>query len=419
MQVFVARQPIFDRLKRAIAYELLFRSGTENFFAAVNGDKASQDVLSRSVHVFGFHALTGRKPAFVNVTRDLLLSGVLYLFPPTLLIVEVLETVEPDEEVIAACQELKRNGYLVALDDFVNRPDCESFVALADIIKVDFTAITGEERWQLAKRFAGTKVRLLAEKVETHEDFEGAMKAGYTYFQGFFFCKPEIVAGQDIPSHKLTYLRLLQEVSGGPLDFNRVETVLRSDVALSYKLLRYINSAAIGLRYPVTSVRQAIVLLGEKNFRRWLMLALASSVLEDKPSELLTVGVVRGWFCELACQHLRWQGLGVDPFLVGLLSVLDALLNRPLPELLDELPIAPEIRDALLGRPTLLGRLLQLALAYERADWERVAEWAAKVGLPEEEIPALYTSSIARADQLCQVFGASGDAPSSRAKVMP
>ena len=402
MRVFVARQPIFDKLKRVVAYELLFRSGFENFFSANDGDVASQTVMSGAVHIFGLASLTGGKPVFINFTRSLLLSKLAFVIPPTQLVVELLETVEPDDEVLNACRELKQHGYLIALDDFVLRPGYEPLISVADIVKVDFLQVKGEERKKVSQSLARLKVRLLAEKVETMEDFREAVQLGYTYFQGFFFSKPEIVSGREVPSHKLAYLRLIQELNQPELDFSAVEAALKSDLSLSLKLLRYINSAAIGLRYPVTSLRQAMVLLGEQNFRRWALLALATSLLEDKPQELILTGVIRGRFCDSVCQRVGWRVLGVDPFLVGFLSVLDALLDQPLPQLLDELPVAPEIKDALLGRPTLLGLVHNLVIAYEQADWERVSELIGKVGLPEGEVPLLYAESVAWANMLFQ-----------------
>lgn len=400
MQVFVARQPIFDRLRRVVAYELLFRSGLENMFKATDGDMASQSVISSGIHVFGFSSLTGGKPAFINFTKKLLLSGAALVLPPKQVVVEVLETVEPEEDVINACRELKQHHYLLALDDFVLRPGYEPLIELADIIKVDFLQVKGEERKTLARNFGRKGIRMLAEKVETHEDFSEAVQAGYLYFQGFFFCKPEIVSGREVPSHKLTYLRLMQELNREDLDFNRIEAILKGDVPLSFKLLRYINSAAIGLRYPVTSLRQAMVLLGEQNLRRWATLALAASMLEDKPQELLVTGVVRGRFCELICQKLGMKVVGVDPFLVGLLSVLDALLDRPLPDLLEDLPVSTEIKDALLGRPTTLGLVYELVVNYEKADWEKVKELSGHLNLQEQELSSIYSQAVSWTDQL-------------------
>lgn len=396
----MAKQPIFDRLKRVIAYELLFRSGTENLFTELDGNRASQSVLNSVVHVFGLASLTGGKPAFVNFTRDLLVSRLAYVIPPNQLVVEILETVEPDDEVIKACQELRQSGYRIALDDFVLRPGHERLLSVADIVKVDFLQTKGDDRKQLSQTLARSKILLLAEKVETPEDFEEAVRLGYHYFQGFFFCKPEVISSSEIPSHKLAYLRLMVELNRPEIDFGYLESVLKSDISVSYKLLRYINSAAIGLRYPVTSLRQAMVLLGEQNLRRWILLALTTFLLEDKTQELCLLGVIRGRSCELICQKLGWQMLGVDPFLVGFLSILDALLDRPLPELLEELPVAPEIKDALLGKPTFLGSVYKIVTAYERAEWDKVTELAKKVNLPEEELPLLYIESVVWSDNL-------------------
>lgn len=396
----MAKQPIFDRLERVIAYELLFRSGTENLFTDLDGNRASQSVLNSVVHVFGLASLTGGKPAFVNFTRDLLVSRLAYVIPPNQLVVEILETVEPDDEVIKACQELRQSGYRIALDDFVLRPGYERLLSVADIVKVDFLQTKGDDRKQLSQTLARSKILLLAEKVETPEDFEEAVRLGYHYFQGFFFCKPEVISSSEIPSHKLAYLRLMVELNRPEIDFGYLESVLKSDISVSYKLLRYINSAAIGLRYPVTSLRQAMVLLGEQNLRRWILLALTTFLLEDKPQELCLLGVIRGRFCKLICQKLGWQMLGVDPFLVGFLSILDALLDRPLPELLEELPVAPEIKDALLGKPTFLGSVYKIVTAYERAEWDKATELAKKVNLPEEELPLLHCESVVWSDNL-------------------
>lgn len=374
----------------------------ENVFRATDGDEASQRVISSGIHIFGFSSLTGGKPAFINFTKQLLLNGAALVLPPKQVVVEILETVEPEDEVIKACSELKRHHYLLALDDFALRPGYEPLIDLADIIKVDFLQVKGEERQELVQRFGKRGVRMLAEKVETHEDFAEALKAGYLYFQGFFFCKPEIVAGREIPSHKLTYLRLMQELNREELEFSRVESILKSDVSLSFKLLRYINSAAIGLRYPVTSLRQAMVLLGEQNLRRWATLALAASMLEDKPQELLVTGVVRGRFCELVYQRLGLKAAGVDPFLIGLLSVLDTLLDCQMSDLLEELPVAAEIKDALLERPTVLGSLYKLVVSYERAEWEKVSELAEQLNLQEQELPLLYSQAVSWTDQLFQ-----------------
>jgi EAL and modified HD-GYP domain-containing signal transduction protein len=192
----------------------------------------------------------------------------------------------------------------------------------------------------------------------------------------------------------------MQELNREDLDFNRIEAILKSDASLSFKLLRYINSAAIGLRYPVTSLRQAMILLGEQSLKRWAMLTLAASMLEDKPQELLITGVVRGRFCELVCMRLGLNAFGIDPFLVGLLSVLDALFDRPMPELLEDLPVAADIKNALLGRPTILGMVYKLALSYEQAQWEEVSNLTKQLGLQEEELPILYSQAISWTDQL-------------------
>ena len=399
MDVFVARQPIFDAREELFAYELLFRSSMENFFSHADPDLASSRLIDSSLFVLGLDSLTSNKRAFINITRRLLVERLVAVLPKERTGLEILETVEPDEEVITACKELKELGYTLVLDDFVYSPEFEPLVSLADIIKIDFLQTTGKERKSCVERFAPRNIRLLAEKVETREEFNEAVGLGYSYFQGFFFCKPEIITGKDIPGYKLNYLRFMQEINSPDVDFDRLERVIKGEVSLSVKLLRYLNSAAIGLRCRVTSIKQALVMLGERPLKKWAMLVAMTGLGDDKPAELVLTCLIRARFCELTGKNGQLADRDFDLFLVGLLSAVNALMDRPMDHALDEMSLPPDVRETLLGGDTPLGAVYSLVLAYEQGNWDTVAGLADSLGMAEEGIPGIYASSVQWADQ--------------------
>jgi EAL and modified HD-GYP domain-containing signal transduction protein len=294
--------------------------------------------------------MTGGKKAFINFTRDLLLEEYATILPKDVVVVEILENVEPDEEIVAACQKLKQAGYTVAMDDFVSYEEkFEPLINLTDIIKIDFIEADAEDRKALVEMFQPRGIKLLAEKVETKEEFDQAAEMGYTYFQGYFFSKPVIISGKDIPGFKLTYLQMLQEINSPEMDFRKIEDLIKREVSVSYKLLRYINSAFFGLRRKVESIRQALALLGERNIKKWISLIALSSMGEDKPMELAASSLIRAQFCESLAPKMGMRDREHDLFLMGLFSMIDAIIDRPMAEILDELSISEDIKVALSG----------------------------------------------------------------------
>lgn len=399
----MARQPILDRRQNLYGYELLFRSGPENFFSHSDVDEACSRVISDSLYVFGLEKLTGGKRAFINISRRILVDGLATILPRQSAVVEILESVEPDEEVVAACRALKRAGYMIALDDFVMRPGSEQLVGLADVIKIDFVATGKPQRQALARNLVARGIKVLAEKVETREDFNEALEAGFTYFQGYFFCRPEIVSQRAIPAIKQNYLRFLQEVNRPEIDSRRLEPIIRQDVALTVKLLRYLNSVSFGLKSEITSIQQALVILGEQAMRRWASLIALTCIGHDKPAELVIISLIRGRFCELVGPLMKSGRAGDDFFLMGMLSAIDALVDHPLADLLVEMPISLEIKGALLGSQTPLGRLFAMVRAYERGEWESVSRLCAELGIDETRIPGIYSQSVEWADGVFRV----------------
>lgn len=399
MDAFIARQPIFDRRLKVHAYELLFRSGLADFFDHPDPDQASSKVIADSLLLPGLDSLTHGLPAFVNVTRELLVGEGIALLPPGRTGIEVLEQIEPDREVLEACRRLRARGYRILVDDYVSGSPWEPWLDLADVVKVDVLATRPDERAALAKRFAKGGPRLLAEKVETRSVHEETRGLGYQLFQGFFFARPTTVSARDIPTSQLHHVQLLREIHRPGLDFDALEEIIEHEVGLSYKLLRYINAAFFGWRGTVESIRHALMLLGEREIKSWASIVVMAGMASDKPDELVTQALVRGRHCE---QLARPAGLALrahDLFLMGAFSLIDAMLDVPLPRILKELPIAPDVKDALQGEPGPLRDVFTVVVAYAAGDWPLVTERARRLGLGEAAIADAYVEALRWCDE--------------------
>ena len=404
MDIFVARQAILDRRLEVYGYELLFRSCLNNSFDGDDDNLASAHVISNSFFSIGAEKILGGKRAFINFTRDLLIDEQASILPPHIAIIEVLETVERDAEVVAACRNLKSRGYLLALDDFVVQPS-DPLTDLADIIKVDFRATTRAEQEALMRLYGCRGIRMLAEKVERREEFEWARQIGYSLFQGYFFARPVVFSSREVPGFKLNYLRLLQEMHSSELEYGHVESLIQREMSLSHKLLRYVNSAAFYARNQVQSIRQALVFLGEKEIRKWISLVTLLDLAVDKPSELIVAAILRARFCESLAPCIGLSKRSSDLFLMGMFSLLDAIVDRPLEELLAELHLPDDVRDVLLekARPgDRLAAVYSLARAYEAADWPLLSEVADRLGVPKGRIAEIYVDSVNWSDRIFQ-----------------
>lgn len=407
MDVYVARQPILDRFRRTHAYELLFRDGTANVFSGGDPDLATAKVIDTSFFVLGLETLTGGRRAFVNFTRDTLVGGCASALPCNLLVVEILEDVPADAEVLQTCRALKEAGYAIALDDIVTSTPPQALLALADIVKVDFRQTTAETRRHIAQEIGRRGIKMLAEKVETEEEFAQAVADGYDYFQGYFFARPTVVAGREIPASKLNILRLLKEVHRPDPNHARVEDVIKHEVSLALKLLTHLRSAAWGLRQPVESVQHAILFLGDRGLRKWASLVAMATLGNDRPNELVVTSVIRASFCEGLLVELGLDDQAQDGFLLGLFSMIDAFLGRPLAEAVERLPLSDEVRTALLGGDNVLRRTYNLVLAWERGAWDEVSVAAAALGLCDDAIAARYRTAVEFGNSLASTEGGS------------
>ncbi|MCF6179131.1 MAG: HDOD domain-containing protein [Geopsychrobacter sp.] len=391
---FIARQPIFDKKQKVYAYELLFRSGLHNYFDCDDIDHASTSVIANSFLLFGLDEMTAGRRAFLNCTRKVLVEDLATALPKQHAVIEILETVEPDDEVIAGCKRLKALGYTLALDDFVYHEKFEPLLELADIVKVDFLISGPGERQRISTLLRRRGIRMLAEKVETREDYEQAVAMGYELFQGYFFSKPVILSRRDIPANKLQYLRVLKEIHSPELDFKKMAQTVQSEISLSYKLLKLINSAAFGLRHKVSNIVQALSLLGEREIRTWISLLAVSSMADDKPAELVMNSLIRARFCEQAAYLIGEESQMSALFLMGLFSQLDAILDRPLAELLDEIQVSSEMRQALLEKEGKRYQLLELGIALERGYWDNLSRLASAMELEELLLSEAYLGAV-------------------------
>ncbi len=364
--IVIARHPIFDTQLNVIAYELLFRhtqSATESGIDAFNGDRATSLVINHTFMELGIERVVGDKPAFINLTRTFLTGAMPIPFDNSQVVLEVLEDITVDDVVIHAVETLVERGYRIALDDFIFHESLQPLIRLCHIIKVDILALSKTELIACVAQLQDASVDLLAEKVETREQYQLCRQLGFKYFQGYFFCKPSIISDRPIPNNQLSLLRILAEMQKSDLDFDALEEVISHDVSLTYKLLRFINSAAMGLPRKVESLREALVFLGLATIKKWATLIVLSGVT-TKNSELLTLALVRAKMSEVLADDFDCHPKSA--FLVGLLSTLDALLSKPMSDIVQSLPVATDIHDALVQQSGNLGQLLKFVIHYEQ-----------------------------------------------------
>ena len=394
---FVARQPIFTAEEKVLGYELLFRDGVEDYFRCTDVEAASRSTLNTSL-LMGLDVLCDGRRAFVNCTRDVLLKDYLMLLPSTQAVAEILESITPDPMVVAACRQLKEAGYMIALDDFGENDPRESLTDLADIIKVDLRVTSLDRAAALVKRYGPWRCRMLAEKVETREEFVAARKAGFMYFQGYFFRRPETLIAQEIPANRLNYLRMLQAVSRPELDVREIENVIKSEASLCYRLLRYLNSAAFGFANEIHSVRHALAILGEREVRRWVRLVATLGAGQTKSSELVLSALVRARFCELLSPDVPHGDS--DLFLMGLISLMDVILETPMERILESVPLDRESKAVLSGGASRLRPFYQLMLARESGEWETATRLAQELHLEESHVADCYWRAMQWAQEV-------------------
>ena len=395
---YVARQPIMDLRGRVHGYELLFRAGPEAAFRG-DGDMATRTMLDNTV-IFGLDKLTGGLPAFVNCTRESLTENLVFVLPASMTVLEVLENLDPSPQLIDACRKLKSQGFRLALDDFVWKPKFEPLVKMADYIKVDFMMTGAEERQSLLGRLRGESVALVAEKIETQEEYKQACTEGFTLFQGYYFCRPVLMENRKIPANRISHIEIMQALRSDVVDLRKLTRLLKCDASLTYRLLRLVNSPMCAIRQEVRSIHAALLAVGEDAFRRIATLAIASELNSGQPTEILRMAFVRARFCEMASAGCALDS--TEQYLMGMLSLLPAMMRLPMEVLAPELPLRDEIREALQGVSNPERILLQWLESHERGQWAECDEITQQNGLNEDDLVASYAEALIWAESAVQ-----------------
>ncbi len=399
---FIGRQPIMGPTRKVYGYELLFRSGWENCFTG-NPEDAAQQMIDTAL-LFGMENLVLGGKAFVNCTATALTNRLVTCFPKGT-VLEVLETVQVTDEVVSACKELKRLGYSIALDDFLPGTSSDRLIGLADYIKLDFQACDAIQLRHIQHQLIGASAALIAEKVENAEQFNRALNEGYHFFQGYFFSRPALLTSREIPANRVVYLQILSVINDPLSNRNQLERLVSSEASLCFRLLRFVNSAGFGARGRVSSIRQALILIGEVEFRKLVTIAAAAclgSGAHQSP-ELMLLCLHRARFCELMAP-IAGQATA-EQYLIGLLSVLDAMLNVSMQQVLQMLPLRPAAAAVLLGEPSPIDLPLNLIRYYEQSQWEVCAAACRSLNITEAELTTLYLDSLRWANQQIQNFG--------------
>jgi c-di-GMP-related signal transduction protein len=372
MDIFVARQPVFSTKKQVFGYELLFRSSLENIFPDIDGNKATSTVLSNTFFSFGLHEILAGKPGLINFTRELILQKTPLLFPKEHIIIEVLEDIEPEPQVIESLQELKRQGFNIALDDFVYDPKYDTMISLCSIIKFDLIATPLETLEPIiADIQANHHLTLLAEKVETYEEFELAKEMGFGLFQGYFFAKPEILSKKEISSNQITKMKLINEVGQKNINLVKIEALIKNDLAVSFKLLKFINSAYFQRPTAIDTIKDAMIFLGVDELKKFIHVVVVSDLGENKPNELIRVSMIRARMCEQCGGLLKTHFTTEELFTIGLFSAMDAILDRSMADILTNITFSDRIKEALLGKDKQYSQIHTLVTSFEKGQWDQ------------------------------------------------
>ena len=398
--VFVSRQPILDATGKVFGYELLHRETTTT---APAGGEAAEAAGARGltdvVLGLGLDTLAEGKPAFLNFTRELLVGQAATLLPAAKTVIQLRRGLQVDEAVVTACRELHDASYRLALD-FISDPESERLLPFVKFLKIDVRSMSTAAAATLVKRFSVGNAKVIAEKVEAAEAFKEAKGAGFTLFQGYYFCRPITCRATALPQRKLAYLQLLAALRQPNVGVREIEEIVKHDMSLSYRVLRCVNSAAFGLRSEVTSIRQALVMIGIAPIRKWVSVWSIAGLTSGGTSELATVSLLRARCCELLGEKLGGRVADSEMFLLGLCSLLDAILDKPLAEAIADLPLPGDMRAALLGDDNVPRQILDVVIAYENGQWDEALEKAKVLGLTEDSPATVYSDALKWAREL-------------------
>ncbi len=400
MDVFIGRQPILDKSGRIVAYELLYRSGSKNEFLDIDSEKATSYLINHLFTSFGLSEVSNNRPVFINFGKNMLLSG-LPQFDPKAVVIELLEGLKIDEGLINACRNLHRNGFKIALDDFILEEGILPLVKISSIIKIDWLRDSIEKIRELLKALKGYHGALLAEKIETHEQFEISKEMGFSLFQGYFFARPKILKKKGLSSNELTKMKLLRLFKRDEWDIKEIAKILKSDVSIVGKLLNLINSAKFSLQRNVATIEEAIIIIGISELKKWLTIILFSETSSNiHYREILDIAILRACFCEEITKLVNIN-LKDRAYLTGLVSFFHILLERELKRLISDLPLEDSIKEAVLYERGILGKIFSLSKAYERFDTNRVSSLSKDLGISRKDLATCYVKAVERTNRYC------------------
>ncbi|MFE1243200.1 EAL and HDOD domain-containing protein [Fictibacillus sp. NPDC058756] len=397
MDIFIGRQPILDRDENVVAYELLYRNSTANRYEGLDHDRATVDVMVNSFAGIGIKEVGDRKKCFINFTENLLLNRVPTYISPEYIVVEILETVNLTQEILNVCKELKSKGYIIALDDVAFKRNLSPLLPYIDIIKIDYLAMSREDIKDMVETYKH-KVTFLAEKIESREEYEEAKAMGFEYFQGYFFSKPIILQGKNIDPIPTNYLQLLDKLSSSDPDIDEISNIIQQDLSLSYKLLKVMNSGTFFFKSKVTSIKQAVVLLGLFEIKKLIMILMMSSMKKaDNQTELLKMSLTRASFFE---RTSRIFGLNKNQlYMFGMFSLIDTILNKNMKDIIEDLPITNELADALVGNNEKYNLALSAVKCIEHGEWYELQMLCRALQTSDAELLMNYQASSLSADQ--------------------
>jgi c-di-GMP-related signal transduction protein len=399
MEVFLARQPIFTKHKKLFGYELLFRSGIDNVFPDIDGDVATMNLLSNLFFPFEVKHILGNKKGLINFTKQLIIDKAPLFLPKEQFIIEVLEDIEPDDDIISALSLFNERGYSIALDDFVYHDKFEPMIKLSKIIKFDLLATPLTSLIDIMDDIKSNhNIKFLAEKVETYDEFKIAQQMGFHYFQGYFFAKPEMISTKGISTNHITKLKLVNEIGKSNIDIKKIELFIKNDAPLSFKLLKYTNSAYFNRMIPIDTIKDAIAYIGEDELRKFINVVVVSDLGEAKPNELIRLSIIRARMCEGFNKILKTNYSADELFTLGLFSCMDALMDYKMEDILQHLSFSDKMNKALLGKDKQFSRMLDIIIGFEQGNWDQPIFKAIAGKNIEKKLPGLYADAIKMAN---------------------
>ncbi|MBU3108357.1 EAL and HDOD domain-containing protein [Clostridium gasigenes] len=402
MKIFLARQAIYNKNTKIVAYEILYRNSLKNAFDKNQKQEEATYKVMQNISSFGLNILTKNKLAFINFPEEVINSNMATLLPPDKVIIEVLETVEPTKEIIANLKFLRHKGYTIALDDISTYKQVEGFLGVIDIVKIDYKLSNKAERINIIQKLKNKNIKILAEKIETENEMIEAKSLGFDYFQGYYFSKPTVMESEDIAAKNRTIFYVIIELMKEDYDIDRMENLIKSDIGLTYKFIKFINSAYFSFIQEVSSIKNAVMLIGANELRKWLCIISISEMNSNIGEEHANNIIIRARMCELISENKGYNDKDLA-FMVGLFSDIHMLMDKSLIDVVEELPIGKEGKAALLGEDNIYSDILNLVISYENMDEEKIQIISSKTKVNIDKLGEIYLASIEWGSKLLNI----------------